>query len=66
MCAVASETLQDLDLRGTTLRRSILRILSRLNPKRIVIASTAPISPSSRGASFVPAPGSDLNRSLSG
>jgi len=29
-------------VRGTTLRRSILRILSRLNPKRIVIASTAP------------------------
>jgi amidophosphoribosyltransferase len=29
-------------VRGTTLRRSILRILSRLDPKRIVIASTAP------------------------
>ncbi|MGH8018485.1 MAG: amidophosphoribosyltransferase [Opitutaceae bacterium] len=29
-------------VRGTTLRRSILKILSRLNPKRIVIASTAP------------------------
>jgi amidophosphoribosyltransferase len=29
-------------VRGTTLRKSILRILSRLNPKRIVIASTAP------------------------
>jgi amidophosphoribosyltransferase len=29
-------------VRGTTLRRSILRILSRLNPKRIIIASTAP------------------------
>ena len=29
-------------VRGTTLRRSILRILARLNPKRIVIASTAP------------------------
>jgi len=29
-------------VRGTTLRRSIIRILSRLNPKRIVIASTAP------------------------
>ncbi len=29
-------------VRGTTLRRSILRILSRLNPKKIVIASTAP------------------------
>jgi amidophosphoribosyltransferase len=29
-------------VRGTTLRRSILRILSRLRPKKIVIASTAP------------------------
>jgi len=29
-------------VRGTTLRRSILRILARLNPKKIVIASTAP------------------------
>jgi len=29
-------------VRGTTLRRSILKILSRLNPRRIVIASTAP------------------------
>jgi amidophosphoribosyltransferase len=29
-------------VRGTTLRRSILRILARLNPKRIVIVSTAP------------------------
>ena len=29
-------------VRGTTLRRSILRILARLNPKRIVILSTAP------------------------
>ena len=29
-------------VRGTTLRRSIIRILARLNPKRIVIASTAP------------------------
>lgn len=29
-------------VRGTTLRRSILRILKRLNPKKIVIASTAP------------------------
>ncbi|AHF91641.1 amidophosphoribosyltransferase [Opitutaceae bacterium TAV5] len=29
-------------VRGTTLRRSILRILSRLNPKKIVVASTAP------------------------
>lgn len=29
-------------VRGTTLRRSILRILTRLNPKKIVIVSTAP------------------------
>lgn len=29
-------------VRGTTLRRSILRILSRLQPKKIVIVSTAP------------------------
>ncbi|PHX79146.1 MAG: amidophosphoribosyltransferase [Opitutia bacterium] len=29
-------------VRGTTLRQSILRILARPNPKRIVIASTAP------------------------
>jgi len=29
-------------VRGTTLRRSIIRILSRLNPRRIIIASTAP------------------------
>jgi len=29
-------------VRGTTLRRSILRILKRLNPKKIIIASTAP------------------------
>jgi amidophosphoribosyltransferase len=29
-------------VRGTTLRRSILRILARLNPKKIIIASTAP------------------------
>ncbi len=29
-------------VRGTTLRRSIIRILSRLNPKKIVIVSTAP------------------------
>lgn len=29
-------------VRGTTLRRSILRILSRLGPKKIVIVSTAP------------------------
>ncbi len=29
-------------VRGTTLRRSIIRILARLNPKKIIIASTAP------------------------
>jgi amidophosphoribosyltransferase len=29
-------------VRGTTLRRSILRMLARLNPRRIVIVSTAP------------------------
>ena len=29
-------------VRGTTLRRSILRILKRLNPVKIIIASTAP------------------------
>ena len=29
-------------VRGTTLRRSILRILQRLNPKKIIVASTAP------------------------
>ena len=29
-------------VRGTTLRRSILRILTRLNPRKIVIVSTAP------------------------
>ena len=29
-------------VRGTTLRRSILRILARLNPKKIIIVSTAP------------------------
>ncbi len=29
-------------VRGTTLRRSILRILSRLNPRKIIIISTAP------------------------
>lgn len=34
--------IDDSIVRGTTLRRSILRILTRLNPKRIVIASTAP------------------------
>ena len=29
-------------VRGTTLRRSIIRILSRLHPKKIIIVSTAP------------------------
>jgi amidophosphoribosyltransferase len=34
--------LDDSIVRGTTLRKSILRILARTNPKRIVILSTAP------------------------
>ncbi len=34
--------LDDSIVRGTTLKKSILRILSRTNPKRIIIASTAP------------------------
>ncbi|MDP1579654.1 MAG: amidophosphoribosyltransferase [Candidatus Didemnitutus sp.] len=34
--------IDDSIVRGTTLRRSILRILSRLQPRKIVIASTAP------------------------
>jgi amidophosphoribosyltransferase len=34
--------IDDSIVRGTTLRRSILRILARLNPKKIVIVSTAP------------------------
>jgi amidophosphoribosyltransferase len=34
--------IDDSIVRGTTLRRSILRILARLDPKRIIIASTAP------------------------
>ncbi len=34
--------IDDSIVRGTTLRRSILRILARLNPRKIVIASTAP------------------------
>ena len=41
----AGDTLVCVDdsiVRGTTLRQSILRILARPNPKRIVIASTAP------------------------
>lgn len=41
----AGETLVVLDdsiVRGTTLKDSIIQILARLNPKKIVIASTAP------------------------
>lgn len=34
--------IDDSIVRGTTLRRSILRILRRLNPRKIIIASTAP------------------------
>ncbi|HUL54439.1 MAG TPA: amidophosphoribosyltransferase [Opitutaceae bacterium] len=34
--------IDDSIVRGTTLRRSIIRILARLNPKKIVIVSTAP------------------------
>ncbi len=34
--------LDDSIVRGTTLNRQILRILGRINPKKIVIASTAP------------------------
>lgn len=34
--------LDDSIVRGTTLKRSILRILERLNPKKIVIVSSAP------------------------
>jgi len=34
--------IDDSIVRGTTLRRSIIRILSRLRPKKIVIVSTAP------------------------
>ncbi|MBN11988.1 MAG: amidophosphoribosyltransferase [Opitutaceae bacterium] len=34
--------IDDSIVRGTTLRKSILKILSSLNPKKIVIASTAP------------------------
>lgn len=34
--------IDDSIVRGTTLRKSILRILSSLNPKKIVVASTAP------------------------
>lgn len=34
--------LDDSIVRGTTLRQSIIKILDRLNPKRIIIASSAP------------------------
>lgn len=34
--------IDDSIVRGTTLKKSILRILSRLNPKRIVVVSSAP------------------------
>ena len=34
--------MEDSIVRGTTLRQSIIKILSRTNPKKIVIASTAP------------------------
>ena len=34
--------LDDSIVRGTTLRKSILKILASLNPKKIVIVSTAP------------------------
>ncbi len=34
--------LEDSIVRGTTLKQSIIKILSRTNPKKIVIASTAP------------------------
>lgn len=34
--------LDDSIVRGTTLRQQILRILSRMNPRKIVVASTAP------------------------
>jgi amidophosphoribosyltransferase len=34
--------IDDSIVRGTTLRRSILRILARLNPRKILIVSTAP------------------------
>lgn len=34
--------LDDSIVRGTTLRESIIAILSRINPKRIIVASTAP------------------------
>jgi amidophosphoribosyltransferase len=35
--------MDDSIVRGTTLKKSILRILDRLNPKRIVVVSSAPV-----------------------
>ena len=37
--------IDDSIVRGTTLKKSILRILDRLGPKRIVVASSAPSNP---------------------
>jgi amidophosphoribosyltransferase len=34
--------IDDSIVRGTTLKKSIIRILDRLNPKRIVVVSSAP------------------------
>lgn len=34
--------LEDSIVRGTTMKKSVLKILSRLNPKKIVVCSTAP------------------------
>ncbi len=34
--------LEDSIVRGTTIKKSVLKILSRLNPKKIVVCSTAP------------------------
>ncbi|MEM9446104.1 MAG: hypothetical protein AAGA18_12225 [Verrucomicrobiota bacterium] len=34
--------IDDSIVRGTTLKRSVIKILSRLNPRKIIIASTAP------------------------
>lgn len=34
--------LEDSIVRGTTLKRSVLKILARLNPKKLVVCSTAP------------------------
>ncbi len=48
--------IDDSIVRGTTLRQSILRMLARLKPKRIVILSSAPIcfSASAQSASWWP------------